>query len=91
MRSTQRNLRAEWTFTPGEAVRLAPEPETSFIVMGTHAEQGLEVVWVWTGNPQDAVEEMASFDARKAREAFNDGAYLPEYIRFFPASVLERR
>lgn len=87
---TQAPVATQWTFENGECVCVAENPDTPLRVLGTHAEAGHEVVWVWTGAPEYAPEVIEHFDPALYRERFNDGEKLPLNIAFYPASVLQR-
>ena len=82
-------LNTHWTFRQGDFVRVTARPESILMVLGTHAEAGMEVVWVWTGPPEDGLILLETFNPKDARERFNETQRLQEFVRFYPASVLE--
>lgn len=83
-------IESVWTFKPGDVVCVSARRTATLMVLATHAEAGVEVVWVWAGNPEEGYILMEDFDPSRARERFNHTQRLQEHVRFYPASVLEK-
>ncbi|MBI5470412.1 hypothetical protein HY968_03815 [Candidatus Kaiserbacteria bacterium] len=85
----------EPTFKPGALVQRKKDRNPRvLVVLGTHWERSgeieeQEVVWVWTGELEEAKDALDTFSVDERRQAFEDGEGLPEDIKFYRVEILK--